>query len=380
LRKWRQETLEHVNKGREEAVEAAEKASKTWGAAERRKAEIRKAGQRNRLHARALRESGRHPTIRGTTTFTALAPKLIAMRGRQLHSPLLSQHPHVDHDYSGQLKKNHVTRLTEEYGVREDILSQLNDMGGAAWEAKRTKAEKQASRKALAAQSKLHPKTVAKVIEEADTILSSPPAPPEWQLLQQRMAVKAKPRSAQSKLFPAKTHPVISSPASRSASSQEFLAETILRTPILGERLDVAAQYHREPPGPGRAATAQSVPSLNTLEGRRLAGKFPFYSDPFTSAAVCQVTRNPQFTAMRRMDIVEPQRMPKAQREVMGRESWHRANFASLKNEVYGDVGNPARLGYGQYPLSPHDRIPGGPDDESRWRLTDRSSHPTFVT
>ena len=57
----------------------------------------------------------------------------------------------------------------------------------------------------------------------------------------------------------------------------------------------------------------------------------------------------------------------------MSRETWHKASYAKLRTRVFLNGGLPARaVGYGNYPLTPDDRLPRYSSFSDKWALGTR--------
>lgn len=287
-----------------------------------------------------------HAKIIGTKYIESVIPRKDDMRGRLRHSPLHTGTPNVDADSSGQLRKEGITRLSEEFGLRSEYIGLLRRAGGKHWERRRKAAELKTYDETIGWAERLHPEVIAKVISSVEGSVVSPPAPLEWQhlkeykkLKKQRQAAsraereRQKPHRQALSVQRQKEEDQLRAEALRAEARAEEL-EQRLAAPLKGERIEEAGLLSPyiavpvETDAERRATTAG--PAMGSFQWKKDCGKFPFYTDKDTMASLVERRRNPGFTIMRRVDLEEPVQTPAAHRRAMAKEPWHRADHASL--------------------------------------------------
>lgn len=142
----------------------------------------------DRMTARRLCASPGAPKVRGCRPVTPAEVYMGKTHCIMMHSPFQTGSPNVEMDTSGQLKKEGIRALSEEYGVRQDIVQILNRTGCDRWRRRRAAAERAGYRRTLEAGLAVHPATISKVIMQAEASSTTPPAPSEFYELQKMHA------------------------------------------------------------------------------------------------------------------------------------------------------------------------------------------------
>jgi len=295
--------------------------------------------EENKQEAIRLRKSKKkcHAKIIGTKYIESVIPRKDDMRGRLRHSPLFTGTPNVDADASGQLRKEGITRLSEEFGLRNEYIGLLRRAGGRDWDRRRQAALAKTYDETIGLADVLHPEVIAKVIASGGNSVVSPPAPLEWRHLKQYQKLQEK-RQVESRAEKERRRPQQRALSVQSQKEEDEMRANMMRaegvaeeierrlsSPIKGRLIEEEALMAPYLANTVPARSRRPATTLQVVKGSPIA-----IGVPYAKNALTEQRRNPGFEIMRRIDMREPVRTPAAHRRAMAKEEWHRADHRSL--------------------------------------------------